>query len=397
MGRLSCLVLTGALLASSPAVFGQTRKPGAKGTRSAATPAAKAFKVELEQDGKPVAIKDHEAMLRRAPFALILTVPDAAELYVSAAFEAASLETARSGKPFGRDDFRSAIGGAEGDANASRDIMIRTPGNPLISVWTCALGRFDQVTPVGLGCKGRRSIEKVFIGEDVPLGQLLRRPLHIVFLRGTLGDAGVEKELSRDWLTLYLDTVPDGIKASASSQLQTLFDTKKPAAERTAALQTLGAMGADAIAAIDVLSLELGVKARQSAAVADLRTIVSAEAAYASGNAGLYDGPPCLIEPRKCRPKFAGEPFLTLFTLEARNGYKKLFLPGAAASKDEIKKGKASDTSLKDFILVAWPETFGESGYRAFCADSTGRICSVESATPPAKNGRCIPGCVPLP
>jgi hypothetical protein len=39
------------------------------------SPAPKRFKVELEQDGKPVPIKDHEAVLRRAPFALVLTMP----------------------------------------------------------------------------------------------------------------------------------------------------------------------------------------------------------------------------------------------------------------------------------------------------------------------------------
>jgi hypothetical protein len=82
---------------------------------------------------------------------------------------------------------------------------------------------------------------------------------------------------------------------------------------------------------------------------------------------------------------------------ETRNGYKKLLIPGPAASKDEIKRIKASDSSLKDFILVAWPETFGETGYRAFCADSGGRICFVEGSSPPAKDGRCDPACTPLP
>jgi len=396
MGRVSRAVVTAACCACALPVQAQARKSPARASRLAGS-GPRGFKVELEQDGKPVAIRDHEALLRRAPFALLLTLPDASDVFVSASFEPATYEVARSGAPFGKDDFRSAISGAEGPANADHDIFVRAPDRPILSVWSCSLGRFDELTAGAPGCRGRRTIEKVLTGEPVPLDRLSRKPLHLVFLRGSVSDAGVEKELGRDWLKLYLDTVPEAMKVAAENQLKSVFDGKKGTAERTAALQALAAMGADAIASLDAIAFEAAIRAREAAAVADLRTVLSAEAAYASVNGGLYDGPPCLVEPQRCRPKFTGKPLLEAATLQTRNGYKREFLPGTAASKAEIRKANASATGLKDFVLVAWPEVFGETGHRAFCADSSGRICSAEGATAPVKNGRCTADCEPLP
>jgi hypothetical protein len=387
MTRRSLAALATVLLASHPlaAQAQAKRKPA---------PAASAFRVELEQDGQPVPIKDHEAVLRRAPFALILTLPDK-----DGVFEPELYETARSGRAFGRADLRGGIAGAEAEANKSRDITIRTPSDPVIHFWDCDAGqyqRFDQLTPGGGGCRGRRSIDSFYLGESVPIGKILRRPLHVVFFRGSLGTGGVEKEVGRDWLKLYLDTVPDSLKAGVRSYLDASLDTTKATADRVSALQSLAALGPEAIVAMDALGHETAVKAREAAAVADLRAILAAQSAYASANGGFYDGLGCLIDPRSCRPRFAGEAFLERTAIEARNGYTKLIIPGTKASKDEIKRAKASDSSLKDFVLVAWPETFGETGYRAFCADAGGRICFVEGASPPAKNGRCDPACKPL-
>lgn len=364
------------------------------------SPAPKAFQVELEQDGKPVPIKDHEAALRRAPFALILTMPDQDYVYVSASFESGLYETARTGKNFSQADLRGGIAAAEGDANKSKDLFIRTPKDAIIHAWSCDAGeyqRFDQLTPDAPGCRGRRTIEGVHLGgENVPLGKLLRRPLHLVFFRGGLGSGGVEKETGRDWLKLYLDTVPEATKASVRSYLEASLDTAKPTAARAAALQALAALGQEAIFAMDAVGHDSAVKAREAAAVADLRAILAAQMAYSSTNGGFYDGLGCLTDPKTCRPKYTGEAFLKRAAFETRNGYNKLLIPGPAASKDEIKRAKASDSSLKDFILVAWPETFGETGYRAFCADAGGSICFVEGASPPAKDGRCDPACTPL-
>lgn len=365
-----------------------------------ASPPPKLFKIELEQDGKPVPIKDHEAVLRRAPFALILTLPNQEDVFVSASFESGLYETARNGNTFSQADLRGGIAAAEGEANKSKDLFIRTPSDAIIHAWSCDAGnyqRFDQLTPDAPGCRGRRTVESVYLaGEDVPLGKLLRRPLHLVFFRGGLGSGGVEKETGRDWLKLYLDTVPEATKASVRSYLEASLDTGKPTAARAEALQALAALGQEAILAMDAVGHESAVKAREAGAVADLRTILSAQMAYSSVNGGFYDGLGCLTEPRTCRPKYTGEAFLKRVSFETRNGYKKLLIPGPAASKDEIKRAKASDSSLKDFILVAWPETFGETGYRAFCANSGGSICFMEGASAPAKDGRCDPACTPL-
>ncbi len=252
MPRVMTLAVVLAVISAGPSAAQSAAK------KAAPAPAARSFKVEVEQEGKALATKDHEVIVRRAPFALLLTLPEKTGVFVSVSFEPEITETARSGKPFGKADFRSAIAGAEGVANKDHDLMVRTPGTDRLHFWDCSPGddsRFDQLTPQGAGCRGRRTVDNLFIGdESVALAKLLRRPLHLVFFRGTLSGDGVVKEMGRDWLTLYLDTVPDSQKAAAKGYLESLVDVSRPMDQREAALQGLAGMGRQGIQALDAVT-----------------------------------------------------------------------------------------------------------------------------------------------
>ena len=53
---------------------------------------------------------------------------------------------------------------------------------------------------------------------------------------------------------------------------------------------------------------------------------------------------------------------------------------------------RASPTSLTAYAFTVSPLNPGRSGGRAFCGDSTGRMCvRLDGREPPVKDGRCEP------
>ncbi len=126
-----------------------------------------------------------------------------------------------------------------------------------------------------------------------------------------------------------------------------------------------------ALAAIAVPSLlSARSSANESAALGDVRTIISAEVAYASTNGGAYGSLTCLSQPATCLKGYKGEAFLsgdTLSALQPKNGYKRAFHPG---------KPGAKANSYRGFAYTATPAEPGKSGTRSFCGDDTGVVCA---------------------
>src|SRR5262245_1036132 len=130
------------------------------------------------------------------------------------------------------------------------------------------------------------------------------------------------------------------------------------------------------VAAIAIPSmLRARVSANEASAIGDIRTVISAEAAYQSANVGFYDTLPCLNKPAGCIPGYTGPEFLSsdLTSGVDKSGYKRTFHPGAPASGAEG-AGSRSPSSIVSFAYTAVPVTNGQTGVRGFCGDSTGRI-----------------------
>lgn len=150
------------------------------------------------------------------------------------------------------------------------------------------------------------------------------------------------------------------------------------------------------IAAIAIPSLlRARISANEAGAIGNLRTIVSAEAAYQSANAGFYDTPACLFAPAQCLGSNAPpHPFLTAETIvfdAPKTGYVLTFYPGETASAPG-----ASPSSLVSFAVVASPAS-PQGGVRTFCADSTGviSICTPFGSPVDATGGACPENCSP--
>jgi type IV pilus assembly protein PilA len=155
------------------------------------------------------------------------------------------------------------------------------------------------------------------------------------------------------------------------------------------------------IAAIAIPSLlRARVAANESATIGDIRTVISAESAYQSANAGFYDGKlGCLYTPATgCIPSYpaAAPTFLDsqLAALMSKSGYIRTFSSGAAQAATN-----RSPTSTGAFVYEASPITLNQTGVRAFAGESSGVVCyTSDGSNPGAASGTILIGstCLPL-
>ena len=134
------------------------------------------------------------------------------------------------------------------------------------------------------------------------------------------------------------------------------------------------------IATIAIPSLlRARVSANKAATLGDMRTVISAQAAYQSANGGYYDGSlSCLTEPSNgaCIPSYPAiaPTFLDsmLASQGTKSGYNRSYQPGALIAQ---LVAAASPTSTTVYRYDATPTHIGQSGVRGFAADFSGRIC----------------------
>lgn len=140
------------------------------------------------------------------------------------------------------------------------------------------------------------------------------------------------------------------------------------------------------IAAIAIPSLlRARVSANESATLGDMRTLVSAQAAYHAANGGFYGPLICLLAPSSanCIPGYppTGPIFLDsqLASLNAKSGYNRSFQPG-------LPTGIRQD--MPCYAYHATPTVPGGTGVRGFGADCSGMICfSNDGSGVPSVNG----------
>jgi type IV pilus assembly protein PilA len=137
------------------------------------------------------------------------------------------------------------------------------------------------------------------------------------------------------------------------------------------------------IAAIAIPSLlRARVSANESATLGDIRTLISAQAAYQSANSGFYDSNLACLTAPACIPSYPtiAPTFLDsqLASQQSKSGYNRSFSFGAIFATVPT----ASVTSTSVYAYDATPVVIGQTGVRGFAADSSGRICFTTDGVP---------------
>ncbi len=148
----------------------------------------------------------------------------------------------------------------------------------------------------------------------------------------------------------------------------------------------IGIIAAIAIPAL----LRARVSANESATLGDIRTLISAQAAYHSANGGFYGPLDCLATPSgaNCIPNYptAAPIFLDLqlASQDPKNGYARSF-------QGSTPTGLRQDISC--YAYHATPVVGGQTGVRGFAADCSGSICFTNNGSAiPTPNG-VLPVC----
>ena len=151
------------------------------------------------------------------------------------------------------------------------------------------------------------------------------------------------------------------------------------------------------IAAIAIPSLlRARVSANEAATIGDIRSVISAEAAYQSAAFGLYGDLTCLTTPDQCITGYSptAPTFLdsTMSATVTKSGYNRAFWPGAAVVHPVVNAG-----ALGGYAYTATPLTQDQTGVRGFAGDHSGRICVELDGSDPAAGASRLPvGCTDL-
>jgi type IV pilus assembly protein PilA len=149
------------------------------------------------------------------------------------------------------------------------------------------------------------------------------------------------------------------------------------------------------IAAIAIPSLlRARVSANESATIGDIRTVISAQAAYQSANAGFYESNfACLVAPSgTCIPNYpTNAPTFVdsqIASLQAKSGYDRTANPGPAPA---TKPATASPGSVSMYAYTASPINQGQTGVRGFGGDGSGILCfSADGTEPQVSSGALV-------
>jgi hypothetical protein len=147
---------------------------------------------------------------------------------------------------------------------------------------------------------------------------------------------------------------------------------------------------AGAVAPALVRSMAAG---NETTVIGEIRTIISAQAAFSAESGGFYGELRCLTEPKSCLPSSqASAAYLWdtgLALLYERSGYRRAFFPGPAGPQPAL---------FQSFAYTASPSAPGQSGRRSFCGDSRGVVCAGPGDREiQASGGECPATCQPLP
>jgi prepilin-type N-terminal cleavage/methylation domain-containing protein len=152
------------------------------------------------------------------------------------------------------------------------------------------------------------------------------------------------------------------------------------------------------IAAIAIPSLvRARVSANESATIGDIRTLISAEAAYHAATGGYYGTPECLGVPATCILGYppAGPTFLDSQMAQStstKTGYARTFTNPAPTFPPNL----GPQGGLGCYLYEALPAAPNQTGVRGFGGDCSAIVCFTPDGSSFATIGILPPNCLPI-
>jgi type IV pilus assembly protein PilA len=153
------------------------------------------------------------------------------------------------------------------------------------------------------------------------------------------------------------------------------------------------------IAAIAIPSLlRARVSANESATVGDIRTLISAEAAYHASTGGYYGTPECLGGPWTCIISYptTGPTFLDSQMAQStmsKSGYNRAFTNPPPTFPPQLNPAVGG---LGCYLYEALPATQNQTGVRALGGDCSAVICYTPNGAPFGTVGILPSNCQPI-
>ncbi|HVO10500.1 MAG TPA: prepilin-type N-terminal cleavage/methylation domain-containing protein [Vicinamibacteria bacterium] len=149
------------------------------------------------------------------------------------------------------------------------------------------------------------------------------------------------------------------------------------------------------IAAIAIPSLlRARISANEAATIGDIRTVISAQAAYHSANGGFYASTlTCLVAPTGggCIPNYPpnGPTFVdsAIASTQPKSGYARLIQIGPPPAVLPVATGADSTGA---YAYTATPVVAGQTGVRGFGGDASGAVCFTPTGSAPVVNNGVI-------
>lgn len=133
----------------------------------------------------------------------------------------------------------------------------------------------------------------------------------------------------------------------------------------------IGIIAAIAIPAL----LRARISANEAGTIGDVRSVISAQAAFQSAANGWFAPINCLSTPTTCLIGYpTSAPIFmdaSMTALTAKTGYNRSFIPGALVSGNPTNIVGV----VEGFCYGAFPTAGGQTGVRGFGGDSSGRVC----------------------
>ena len=157
-------------------------REAAPASQDATGPAETGFSVGIEQEGRPVAIVDHVARLRKRPFTIVLSFPGIHKIMVNASIRANLASAVRAGRPVGSVLPLPRAGFPEDLFNPKQMVFVADDGYNYWYYGNPDVHKYDRAVRENGRYTCRRLVANYSTGSSAPIAPITRLGGDVLYL-----------------------------------------------------------------------------------------------------------------------------------------------------------------------------------------------------------------------